>query len=392
MSGAGPFHATLSPAEQRLVEGAQRFATDDLSPITGLDIPTHLDLLRRACHAGLAGIEVPQAMGGAGASFYTRMRVCEELANGHAGFAFSLVNHHNIIARVAQSGHPELQRALIAPMLAGTHVGCTAMTEPQSGSDFAAMQTRAVRSNGGWVLDGGKAWITNAAFADVFLVYAQTDPDAGAAGIAGFIVLAEDDGFKRSDAYTASGIEGMGVGGFELKDCWIPEERVLYAPGNGFRSAMRGVNQARVHVAAMNASLVEQALNTALEYTTSRRAFNQTIAEFQGIGWSLADVATHLHAMRLLAHSAACTIDAGEDAQVAAAMAKKYANDHAAHAILACMQAMGAQGMTQESGLARLLGWAKAFCYTDGTPEMMNERIIRNMLKRINLKRKDAEM
>lgn len=380
----GTLQAGLTADAQRLVDAARDFARAHLATHAMPDIDTHCELLRRACSSGLAGIEVPQAFGGAGASFFTRMRVCEALARSHAGFAFSLVNHHNIIARLAQSGHPLLQKQLIGPMLQGTRIGCTAMTEPQSGSDFAAMQMRAERSEAGWRLSGTKAWITNAAFADVFLVYAQTDPDAGAAGIAGFIVLADDPGFTRGEAYTATGIEGMGVGEFTLNDCLIPDERVLYASGSGFGSAMRGVNQARVHVAAMNAALVERALQTALDYTTARRAFGQPIAEFQGVGWALADVATHLQAMRLLAHSAAQAIDAGEDAQVAAAMAKKYANDHASPAILTCMQAMGAHGLSHEAGLARLLGWAKAFCYTDGTPEMMNERIVRNMLKRMN--------
>jgi alkylation response protein AidB-like acyl-CoA dehydrogenase len=326
-------------------------------------------------------MEVPVEFGGASASFSTRMRVCEELALYHAGFAFSLVNHHNVVSRIAQSGGSEVQRELIAAMLDGSRIGCTAMTEPQSGSDFSAMQTGAVPTQDGWVLSGAKAWITNASLADVFLVYAQTDAEKGADGVAGFIVLADDIGFQRGHPYSASGIEGMGVGQFTLTNCVVPNKRLLYPPGEGFRAAMRGVNQARVHVAAMNAAMLETALAASLSYASNRQAFGAPVIEFQGLGWSLANVATHLQAMRLLAYAAADAIDAREDAQAMAAMAKKYANDTTMQGISTCMQAMGAHGITEEARLGRLLAWAKAFCYTDGTPEMMNERIVRYMRK-----------
>ncbi|WP_237173406.1 acyl-CoA dehydrogenase family protein [Paracandidimonas lactea] len=381
MDAKATFDAGLAPGERALVQTAREFAAQHLDIDTPYDIATHRRLLQQACRRGLAGIEVPARFGGAGASYSTRMRVCEALASHHAGFAFSLVNHHNIVSRIAQSGGAVLQDALVAKMLDGGAIGCTAMTEPQSGSDFATMRMNAVKTQDGWVLNGAKAWIANASLADVFLVYAQTDPDKGAAGVAGFIVLADDAGFRRGQAYDAPSAQGMGVGQFALEDCLIPDARVLYPPGDGFRAAMRGVNQARVHVAAMNAAMVERALNASLGYAESRQAFGNPVIEFQGLGWSLANVATHLQAMRLLAYAAAQTIDAGEDAQVIAAMAKKYANDHAMQAISACMQAMGAHGITEEAGLARLLGWAKAFCYTDGTPEMMNERIVRCMRK-----------
>jgi len=376
------FDARLESHELDLIENARRFGGEYLSDGGPIDIPLHRHLIRQAGKYGLAGIEVPSHFGGASASYSTRMRVCEELAHFHAGFAFSLVNHHNIISRIALSGGREVQQLLISAMLDGDRIGCTAMTEPQSGSDFTSMQTKAVRIQDGWVLNGAKAWITNASLADVFLVYAQTDADKGADGVAGFIVLADDAGFVRGQPCQATGIDGMGVGGFTLENCAIPQDRVLYPAGDGFRAAMRGVNQARIHVAAMNAAMVERALASALDYMCDRQAFGVSVIEFQGLRWSLANVATHLQAMRLLAYEAARAIDAGADAQAIAAMAKKYANDNSINAILACMQGMGAYGIAEEARLSQLLAWAKAFCYTDGTPEMMNERIVRYMRKK----------
>jgi alkylation response protein AidB-like acyl-CoA dehydrogenase len=375
------FDAGLESDEIALIENARQFGREYLTDDRPMDMSSHRQLIRQAGTYGLAGIEVPSHLGGASASYSTRMRVCEELAHYHAGFAFSLVNHHNIISRIALNGEHRIQHQLISTMLAGERIGCTAMTEPQSGSDFTSMQTKAARVQDGWVLNGAKTWITNASLADVFLVYAQTDEGKGADGVAGFIVLADDTGFVRGQPCQAAGVDGMGVGGFSLKNCVIPHDRVLYPAGDGFRAAMRGVNQARVHVAAMNAAMVERALLSALAYTNARQAFGATIIEFQGLSWSLANVATHLQAMRLLAYEAARAIDKGVDAQAIAAMAKKYANDNSANAILACMQAMGAYGITDEARLSQLLAWAKAFCYTDGTPEMMNQRIVRCLRK-----------
>ena len=381
MTASATFDKGLAPSERELISRASGFGQQNLRNKERLETEEHRRLLTNACAQGLAGIEVPARVGGAEASFSTRLRVCEELAFCHAGFAFSLVNHHNTVSRIAQSGTPVLQSQLVAAMLNGDQFGCTAMTEPQSGSDFTSMSTRAVKKGDSWVLTGKKSWITNASLANVYLVYAQTDPEKGSEGIAGFIVLADDKGFCRGAPYKASGIEGMGVGEFSLNECVVPVERLLYPPGQGFRAAMRGVNQARAHVAAINAAMIERAVSEAFQYAEQRQAFGKPVIEFQGLAWSLASVATELQAMRLLAYTAAKTIDSGEDAQVIAAMAKKYANDHSVQSIATCLQAMGAQGITDDAGLSQLMARAKAFCYTDGTPEMMNERIVRLMRK-----------
>lgn len=377
MNLTAEFDEQLNTSERKLINVARQFATDHLSSCnsTAHTQRSHQELLALASQSGLAGMEVPEDAGGAEASFSTRMRVCEELARSDAAFAFSLVNHHNVISRIALSGQSSFSQKWVRPMLRGDHFGCTAMSEPQSGSDFSAMRSTATQTGTGWKLNGEKAWIANAAFADTFLVYAQTDPNAGIKGIAGFVVLASDQGFVREPAYSLTGIEAMGVGGFKLENCVIPHDRVLYPPGAGFMSAMQGVNRARIHVAAINTGMLEASLKAAIGYGHTRQAFGQSLLDFQGLRWSLANVATQLQAMRLMTYSGARAIDTGADAQNAAAMAKKYANDQAASAIATCMQAMGAAGLLPHYPLTRHLSCARALCYTDGTPEMMNERI-----------------
>lgn len=370
------FDRLLTKKERSVIEQATQFAETHLSAGTqSMSSSERRALLRLASKEGLAGMEVPDRYGGSGGTFSLRMRVCEELARHDAAFSFALVSHHNIASRIANSAPESIKQQLLPQMLSGDTFSCTAMTEPQSGSDFVAMQTHGVRVKGGWQLNGAKAWITNAAFADVFLVYAQTDKASGTKGITGFIVLSEDVGFARTAPYDAPAVQAMEVGGFTLTDCFIPDDRVIYPAPSGFMAAMNGVNQARIHVAAMNAGMIEQSLHTALEYGESRIAFGKPVLEYQGLRWSLADVKTELTALRLMLYNAAQTIDAGQDAQSIAAMSKKYANDKALQAISQCMQAMGAEGLLDLYPLSRHLNCARAFCYTDGTPEMMNERI-----------------
>lgn len=364
----------LQPAEQALVDAAASFGRAHFGE-SGAAAPDFRKLLKAACVAGLAGAEASAAQGGAAGTFAAVVRICETLAAWHTGFAFSLVNHQNVVARIAADGSDAAKQRWLADMLSGDRIGCTAMTEPQSGSDFAALRTRAQRHGNTWVLNGAKAWITNTAYADVLIVYAQTDPAAGIAGVGAFLVDAQSPGFERGPIYTGMGTEGTGVGEFKLHDCEVPASAVLFPPGAGFKRAMRGVNRARIYVAAINATMIEVALRTALHYTSKRQAFGQPIVSFQGIGWSLATVAMHMQAMHALADAGVRAEVRHEDTQAIAAMAKKYANDHAGLAITACMQAMGAQGLQPHSGLERLLGWARALCCADGTPEMMNERI-----------------
>lgn len=334
-----------------------------------------LDAIRQACAAGFASMELPREFGGPALPFSAKMRLAEEFSKHDLPFTFALMQQQNVLVRIAQVAPPSVARALVPRMLTGELIGCTAMSEPMAGSDFGAIRTRATRVAGGWELTGEKAWIANAAVADVILTYAQTDPAAGNKGIACFIVRADAPGFRRHPAYELHGGHAIGVGGFALERHFVPDDAVLYPPGDGFKSAMQSVNGARVYVSAMNAGLLDASLATALHYGEQREAFGARLLDFQGLRWKLVDVATELEALRLLTYRAARLIDGGEDAQQAAAMAKKFGNERALGGVAACMQAMGANGLRADYPLARHLAAAKLLAYTDGSIEMMNERI-----------------
>ena len=386
MTPTAEFDAGLPEPQRRFIQAVRRYAEQAVAPHAkaweyARQWP--VEAIRGACREGYAGVELATAFGGLGYAFSTKMRMLEEFSRYDAAFAFALVQHHNALVRVAESAPPEVARAWVPRMLSGERIGCTAMTEPGAGSDFSAIGMRARKVDGGWMLDGEKGWISNAAVASVCLTYAQTDPALRGKGIGCFMVDAESAGFQRHPAYELHGAHAIGVGGYTLRECFVPDAHVIYPPGEGFRSAMQGVNRARVHVAAMNAGLLEASLDVALRYGAQRQAFGQPLLDFQGMRWSLADVAADLQAMRLLAYRGARLIDAGEDAQEAAAIAKKFAGDHTLSGVAACIQTMGANGLRADYPLARHLAAAKVLAYTDGSTEMMNERIAHLLRQRV---------
>jgi alkylation response protein AidB-like acyl-CoA dehydrogenase len=331
--------------------------------------------LRHAISKGFASIELNQTLGGPGFSFGTKMRLAEELSKFDLAFTFALIQHHNALVRVAELTPSKQATEILQKMISGELIGCTAMSEPQAGSDFASLSTTAKKVDGGWVLSGEKGWIANATIADVCLIYAQTDENLGYKGIACFVVLAGQKGFIRQPAYELHGAHAIGAGGFGLDQYFVADNLLLYGPGTAFKTALHGVNRARVHVTAMNAGILESSLATAISYGEKRMAFGKPLMDFQGLVWSLTDVATDIEAMRSLAYRGARLIMDGEDALEAAAIAKKFGNDRTLIGIAACMQAMGANGLKAEYPLARHLCAAKLLSYTDGTVEMMNERI-----------------
>ncbi len=378
------FDAELSPAERELLARACDFSRRVVAPSAQQwdeqrRHPT--DELRAACEGGLAGIELAPEFGGSGLRFSAKMRIVEEMAKDDFGFAFSLVNHHNAMLRISR-GNPALAARLVPRMLRGELIGCAAYTEPDHGSDLGHLTTRAIRTDGGWTLNGAKAWITNAAVAGVVTTLAQTDPRAGSRGIATFVVEADGRGFVRQEAFDLYGAHSIGTGGFALRDYFAPDEALLDPPGEAFRNSLLGINGARCYVAAMCAGMLESAIDVAVRYATERKAFGQSIIEFQGLRWSLVDAATDLAALRLLAYRAARQIDAGANAEEAAAAAKKFAGDKTLIHLAACIQALGANGLRSEYPLMRHLVACKTACFTDGTTQIMNERLGKLLLAR----------
>jgi alkylation response protein AidB-like acyl-CoA dehydrogenase len=263
----------------------------------------------------------------------------------------------------------------VPELAAGRLIGCTALTEPGAGSDFAAIAMRATRTADGWRIDGEKAWITNASDADVIVLYAQTEPGSGARGIAGFVVDARRPGFERMPAYALAGQHAIGAGGFRLDGYVAQPDEMLQPPGSAFKAAMVSINGARTYIAAMCCGMVGEALRIARGYGTERSAFGLPLANHQGWRWRLAEAASELAACRLMVAAAAARIDAGADAQLAAAQAKLLSTRMAERQLPALMQAMGAEGLRERHPFGRHLLGARVAGFVDGSNEMLLERI-----------------
>jgi alkylation response protein AidB-like acyl-CoA dehydrogenase len=371
------FDAALTSQERGVIARGVEFGQRVVAPNaarweTERRVP--IDALRDACAERLAAVELPVSHGGLGLRFSAKLRLVEELARFDFAFPFALVNHHNALVRIARCNSATAQ-SLLPRMLSGELIGCSAYTEPGHGSDLSGIDTFAQKTGDGWNLSGAKSWITNAAVADVFVTLAQTDAELRGRGMAAFLVQAGQPGFTRGPTIAMEGCHAIGAGGFRLQDYAVADDALLDPPGEAFRHAMVGINGARTYVAAMCAGMLDSAIELAVEYGAGRRAFGKSLLEFQGMRWSLVDAETDLAALRLLVYRAARRIDAGEDAEADAARAKKFAGQRTLGHLAACVQTMGANGLRAEHPLTRHMMAAKVACFTDGTTEIMNERL-----------------
>lgn len=374
-----------TPAEEQLIERARAFADAQVRPLALAWDSGRADtrsLLPEAARAGLLNLEVPTAHGGQGLSFACKWRVAEALAAADFGFSMAAINTHNVANHLARAGHPSLVERYVPALLSGTRTGCTALTEPGAGSDFASITTHAQRSGDGWVIDGEKAWIVNATHADVIVLYAQTEPGSGARGIAAFVVDGTRDGFERGPSMGSGAARGIDAGRFALRGYRATAEELLHPPGRAFKAALGSINGARTYVAAMCCGLVADALQRASAYGAERHSFGQALHEHQGWRWALADAAIELQAARLLVDAAAQRIDAGADAQIAAAQAKVFATRMAGRHLPALLHALGAAGLSEQQPFLRHLAAAQVATLVDGSTEMLLERVARNLRPR----------
>ena len=337
--------------------------------------------IRPAAQVGLCGMLLARDLGGQGMSKTDMTHVMEELSKADMAYAFVIFVHNNLMNAIADKGTPEQKELYLPAMLSGDCLGAFLLTEGQSGSDAANVRTTARREDGGWVINGEKVWVSNAATAGLLSVYAQTDVSKGWRGIATFLVEADQPGVIRQTPYRMMGAHAIGVGGFRFEDCYVDVSKVLLPPGEGFKGAMAGIELARANVAAMCCGIIASSLEVALANCAERRAFGQRIADFQGLQWQLADVATDLHAARLMSYAALEAIDTGSPATIPAAHAKKFATRAAQKGVANCMQAMGADGYKHDYPLARHLACARMANYIDGTTEIQNVVISRELLR-----------
>ncbi|MBI5653548.1 MAG: acyl-CoA dehydrogenase family protein [Chloroflexi bacterium] len=369
----------LTEEQQRMKELAHEFAEKEMRPIASeFDEKEEFpwDVIKKGFDLGLMTYGIPEEYGGIGINdILTHCIVGEELAWGCAGISSSMGASMLGVTPILLCG-TEAQKKKYLPMLTVLNkqgrppLGAFALTEPEAGSDAAALKTSAKKVDGGYVLNGTKHFITNGGIADVYTVFATHDPSLGTDGIDAFIVEGGWDGVKPGKKEKKMGIRASHTAQVHFEDVFVPEENRLGAEGEGFLAAMQTFDHSRPGVAAGAIGVARAAFEFALAYSLERKQFGRPIAKQQIIQFMLADMATEIEAARLLAWRAAWLLDQGEPNNYAASMAKVYAGDMAMKVTTDALQVVGGMGYMRDYPVEKFMRDAKIMQIYEGTSQI----------------------
>jgi alkylation response protein AidB-like acyl-CoA dehydrogenase len=377
----------------QIVETLARFVDRDVLPhVSEFELTDDypVAMVEQMCEFGLFGATVPEAFGGLGLDVSTYARVIEELSRGWMSLS-GVINSHLIAAQLINGfGTDDQRERWLSPMAAGTLRGCFSLSEPDSGSDAAALRCKARRDGDEWVINGTKMWVTNGERAGIVALLARTSDEPGAAGISCFMVEKTpgpqgDGGITISKHIDKLGYRGLETVEMSYVDHRVPASALLGGDdglGQGFRWALTALELGRINVAARGVGVAQAAFDAALAYAQQREAFGRPIAQHQAIGFKLAEMATKLHAARLMVRDAASRVDSGQRADMEAGMAKLFASETAAELALEAMRIHGGNGFTTEYPVERLYRDAPLMIIGEGTSEIQKLVISRAILSR----------
>lgn len=337
---------------------------------------------RRMGEAGLLGIDMPEPLGGAGADFAITQLVIEEISRrGYGGLASAYNIHANIVMPyLLHIATPEQQQRWLPAMASGEVLGAIAMTEPGAGSDLAAMKSRARRTEGGWRLDGGKIFITNGQVADLVIVCAKTDPEAGARGVSLFLVDTTLPGFSRGQPIKKIGQHASDTAELFFDGIELPEDALLGEEGRGFAYLMQELPRERLGVGAQALGAMQGALELTLAYVQERRAFGQRVGDFQNTRFTLAEVQADIEMGRAYLEKCTAQYRQGEMGPTEAAILKLRLTEMQCATADTCLQLFGGYGYTREYPISRFYLDARVQTIYAGTSEIMKEVVARSLL------------
>ena len=364
----------------RFLEQVTAFADQTIAPAAAawsMGATPDRTVYEAAGQIGVLGMQVPQAEGGLGLNFEARSAACRILAGADFGFTMSLVNSHNIALRLSESASDDLRARYIPDLLRGKISACTALTEPATGSDFAAITTRARQTDTGWALTGEKTWIINARHASLSIVYAQCGDLGDGKTIGAFLVDLTAPGVRRYPIDSSFAQTSMGTGGFTLQDVEVHADALLIAPGAAFKAILTEINAARTYVAAMCNGMVAHAIDDTSAYGARRQSFGKPLNAIPSWRGELAAANVALEASAAHTAQASRLVSAGADAQLAAARAKVEAVTMAQTQLPALLQLMGAEGLRSEHVFSRHIAAAQIAGFTDGATNILKDRVAR---------------
>lgn len=369
-----------------MLRGSVRsFAEDEIAARAHLIDATNefpMDLWRKMGDLGVLGITADEKYGGASMGYLEHCIAMEEISRASASVGLSYGAHSNLcVNQISRNGTKAQKEKYLPKLISGEHVGALAMSEPGAGSDVVSMKLRAVKKGGRYILNGNKMWITNGPDADTLVVYAKTDPSAGARGMTAFLIEKAFTGFSTAQKLDKLGMRGSNTCELVFKDCEVPEENVLGAVGKGVKVLMSGLDYERAVLAAGPLGIMQSCMDVVIPYIHDRKQFGQSIGTFQLMQGKIADMYTTMNACKSYVYAVAAACDRGETARKDAAGAILYAAEKATWMALEAIQCLGGTGYTNEAPTGRLLRDAKLYEIGAGTSEIRRWLIGRELFE-----------
>ncbi|MDI6530392.1 acyl-CoA dehydrogenase AcdA [Bacillus mycoides] len=378
-------HFKLSEEHEMIRKMVRDFARNEVAPTAAeRDEEERFDraLFDQMADLGLTGIPWPEEYGGIGSDYLAYVIAVEELSRVCASTGVTLSAHTSLAGwPIFKFGTEEQKQKFLRPMAEGKKIGAYGLTEPSSGSDAGGMRTTAKRDGDHYILNGSKIFITNGGIADIYVVFALTDPDSKQRGTSAFIVESDTLGFSVGKKESKLGIRSSPTTEIIFEDCRIPVENLLGEEGQGFKVAMQTLDGGRNGIAAQAVGIAQSALDASVEYARERHQFGKPIAAQQGIGFKLADMATDVEAARLLTYQAAWLESEGLPYGKESAMSKVFAGDTAMKVTTEAVQVFGGYGYTKDYPVERYMRDAKITQIYEGTQEIQRLVISRMLTK-----------
>jgi alkylation response protein AidB-like acyl-CoA dehydrogenase len=375
---------TLSEEEGMFRDAVREFAETEIRPyVSEMDEAAKFrpDIIAKFFGMGLMGIEVPEIYGGAGGGIFLATLAIEELARVDASAAIYVDVHNTLVNNALLRWGSDEQQARYFPRMNTDLLGAFALSEPASGSDAFALESRADKVAGGWSLTGRKFWITNGAEAGLFIVFANTDFSKGYKGITAFLVERDFPGFDVGKKENKLGIRASSTTELILEGCVVSDANVLGPVGQGYKIAIETLNEGRIGIGAQMLGVAAGALEAATKYVKERKQFGKAIAEFQAVQFQLAQMATDLEAARLMVYNSARLKDAGKPFATEAAMAKLFSSQTADRITSQCVELFGGYGYSKEYPVEKFYRDAKIGTIYEGSSNMQLQTIAKVLLR-----------
>ncbi|HTK38306.1 MAG TPA: acyl-CoA dehydrogenase family protein [Pyrinomonadaceae bacterium] len=375
----------LDEEQQQIKYSVREFAESEIRPhVMEWDESQHFpeELRPKLAELGLLGVLFPEQYGGAGMGYVEYATIIEEISRVDGSVGLSVAAHNSLCSNHIYSfGSEEQKQKYLVPLASGERFGAWGLTESQAGSDASGTRTYAVRSNGGWKVNGSKNFITHAIACNTLVAMAVTDKEKGNHGISAFIFDKSMEGFRSDKKENKLGMRASETASVVFEDCYVPDENRLGNLGEGFLQAMQVLDGGRISIAALSVGIAQGAYEAAIKYAKERQQFGKPIAEFQAIQFKLADMATQIEAARLLTLQAASLKDAGKKTTRESAMAKLFASEVAVKVAEESVQIHGGYGYTKDYPAEKYWRDSKLCTIGEGTSEIQRIVIAKQLLK-----------